>query len=419
MRSKIIAAIVLEACLLLFVAMLPACAEEQQQQFTPTFAVHGSIDIGIDSYSGYYLDDPIIGDPPPGLTADELKEWNFRKAEDEDIRARFTLSNPTIPRVSESVHLDFYANPVPDLEIQIKTDHQGLFGGQSTMQSLSFPLVMEEAYATYYTDKAMYTIGRYKYEMGVFNLLAGSLSNGQEGLMVNTMYKDVWMTGVYNILLVSTYRDYPYVSDYLFDDLAAFRFSTKYKDNLVGINLLPNGCYDERGLSLDFNGKIRGIPVKAEVSGIYPAWVYRLEVPAHMWPAALVTVTPIRNQVHSLDIQLGAMDYGYLPQYGVQGDRFGQGPTKFCPNTYGFDILYQRGLSKDTIIAFDYYLSTYWNKEFHQKNSNREFPMEVAEVKVTKYISPASNASLGVQYFEHKPGQCGYAKATFNWHFEF
>lgn len=415
MRRKFTVAMILGAFLLMLVAILPAQAEEQ---FTPTYAFHGSIDINVDSYSGYYLNDPKIGDPPPGLDQQQLEDWMRMKKEDDDIRKKFTLSNPTIPGESQTVHLDFYANPFPDLELQIKTDHHGMWGGQSTSNSLSFPLVMEEAYATYYTDKAMYTIGRYKYDLGVFNLLVGGLANGQEGLMVNTMYKDVWMTGVYNILLMSTYKDYPYVSDFLFDDLAAFRFSTSYKNNLVGINLLPNGCYDERGLSLDFNGKIKGVPVKAEVSAIYPAWVYRKVVPAHMWPAALVTVTPVRNQTHSLDIQLGAMDYGYISQYGIRGNRFGDGPTKFCPNTIGFDILYQRGLTKDTVIALDYYLSTYWNKDFQAKEK-REFPMEVAELKVTKYLSSVSNASLGVQYFEHHPGQCGFAKATFNWHFDF
>ena len=412
MKRKIMVLMGFMTLLLAICTSLPVLAE----QFQPTLSFHGSIDLTADTYAGYYPNDPDVV-IPDGVTGEELERWEAIQKEDQDIKRIFKLTNPTLMRFYQNISLDFYANPAPDLEVNLKTSHGGTWGGQGTSDSLNFPLLMEEAYAQYYTDNAMYTIGRYKTDLGIHKLLYGNLMTGQEGLMVNTIYKDVWMTGLYNILLISMYKDYPYVSTFLFDDLAAFRFSTKSGNNLFGLNIMPNGFYDERGFSVDFNGKIKGIPTKAEMAFLYPAWVHRKDVGDQVFPALLVEVSPLRTEKESLDIRFGGMGVGFIPQYGSRGASEAESAVKINPNTAGIDILYQYGLSDDTILMLDFVTKRYIDKAYQEKVAKARYPLTTIEVKARKYLSNASNVSFGVSYNEDQTFK--YTKGIFNWNFTF
>ncbi|AZR72205.1 hypothetical protein BBF96_01610 [Anoxybacter fermentans] len=353
---------------------------------------------------------------PEGITdEDELKRWEARKKEDEDIRRIFRLTNPTVPGFSQIVEMEFYANPVPELELILRMDHRGLWGGGGTQYSLSFPLVLEEAFVRYYTERAMFTVGRFKYELGPVGLLMGNQIAGKEGLIVNTMYKYTWITGVYNRLLMSMYKEYPYVSTYLLDELTACRFSRKFGDKLVGLNIILNGFYDEKALSLDLVGKISGHTIKGELGLVYPAWVYRENVDDRVWPGGVVFVNLIENEKQLFSMRLGAFSKGFIAQYGKRGMSTMESGIKFHPNTAGIDLLYQHGLNNDLVLGLNLVYLDYLDKKELEK-LNR-VPLRVFEVKLQKYLSEVSDISFSTAYIEDK--NFNYGKAVVSWQFNF
>lgn len=369
----------------------------QDDIFQPIYTFQGSIAITLDSYFCHYPDDPIVTIPEGITDEEELAKWIAEKKHDEDIRRIFTLSNPTTPGISQNVELEFFANPVENLEILIKLKHRGLWGGSGTSSTLSFPLVLKDAYACYYTDWALFTVGRFGSQLGPLALLLSDQYDSREGLMVNTLFHDTWITLVVNRLLMSMYRDYPYVSTYLLDDLLATRFSKRYGDNLIGLNLIFDGFYDEKAISFDFDGKLARYPIKAELGFVYPAWVYRELFPDRLWPGGVISLNLFDNHTHQLSLRLGGFSKGFIAQYGMKAGIKMETPVKFNPNTGGIDLLYQRGLSDDLVLGLNLVWQKYLDSAY-QEQSQMQFPLKIFETKLQKYLSQASDISVSLAY---------------------
>lgn len=384
------------------------------EEFQPVFTFRTSLNITVDSYFGCFPDDPPVEIPEGIEDEDELTYWEGLKKEDEDVREKFKLTNPTIPNITQNISLEFYGNPTPDLEVILNLRHQGMWGGDGTSNSLTFPLVLDQAYVNYYTDWAMVTAGKFTYELTPLGLLIGDNLTPREGFMVHTMYKNIWITGVYNRLLMSLYRDYPYVSTFLWDDLVAFRASTYIKDQLVGINFIPTGFYDEKGLTIDFNGKMFGFTTKAEIGLVYPLWLHRNRAGDQVWPGGVLSVNLIEDQDQIFNMCVGALSKGFIPNYGSRGSLESQ--IKFSPNTGGIDLKYQRGLTADLVLAVDLFASGYLDGE-HQKKLKQNDTLRMLELKLTKYLNQSSNVSLSTAYFGDM--KFNYGKMALNWQIKY
>ncbi|MCK4259715.1 MAG: hypothetical protein KAX49_12100 [Halanaerobiales bacterium] len=393
--------------------VLPITAEDEI--FQPVVSFHGSISITADSYFGNYPDDPVV-EIPDGLEGEELEEWERIKKEDEDIRKMFSLSNPTVPGITQRVELEFYANPLPDLEMFIKMDRQGMWGGASSVQSLNYSLFIQEAYARYYTNRGMYTVGRFKYNLGPMGLSIGNLATGLEGVMVNTMVKDIWITGVYNRLFMSMYKDYPYVSEFLLDDLWAVRLSKGFGEQLIGMNLILDGFYNEKTLTFDIGGKVLGKSLKGEVGLMYPAHIYHSQVGEGIWPAGVISVNLIENWNNLLAVRLGGISKGFISPYGTKGMTSMESGVKFNPNTGGIDILYQHGLTDDMVLGLNLVYLDYLDKKYQEEIEIR-VPLRTCEAKLQKYLSQFSKLSLSIGYLGDM--SFDYGKLSLNWEFTF
>lgn len=388
----------------------------KEADFLPSYHFQGNIELKADSYFGDYPDDPVV-EIPEGITdEEELEKWKGWKKEDMDERQRFKLSNPTIPGVSQSVNLEFYANPVPDLEILIGLSHQGLWGGGGTSSSLKNPLMMNKAYVRYYTEQAMYTLGRFNYQFGPLALLIGHPDDAVEGVTIHTLFSDTWITLAYNRLMMSMYRQYPYVSSFLLDDLLAMRFSRKWGENLIGLNLIANGFYDELGVSLDFQGHLWNYRTIAELGLVYPAWVYRELFPDHPYAGAVASINLLEDQDNLLTLGVGAMGKGFISMYGQKGMTDLTNPVKFNPNTGGIDLLYQRGLTTDLILGVNLVFKEYLDHAY-QQNVNARYDMRILELRLQKYLSEVSNLRLSTAYLENNIFK--YGKAVLSWSFNF
>jgi hypothetical protein len=254
------------------------------------------------------------------------------------------------------------------------------------------------------------------------------------------MIQDTWITGVYNRLMMSMYRDYPYTSTLVLDDLTALRVSRKFGGNLYGLNLLFDGFDDERGASIDFNGKLFGRPVKAELAVIRPheglrhkseeedetgnneepdeeseedSMVYLGE---SVWPGMLISVDAYESKKSLLTVRLGAFGKGFYPQYGLRAESNMESSVKFYHNTYGVDLFYQYGLSKDLLLGCNLVYLDYVDKEYQEKLKFR-IPTQKLETKLTKFLSESSTISLSLGYT--KQNEFHYGNSNLEWSFTF
>lgn len=411
MLQRKIALIILSLSLMLLLGTSIGWAEEE---FQPIFTFHTDLNLVVDSYFGSFPDDPILEMPAGVVDPEEIKYWEGQIKEDQEVRKRFKLTNPTIPNISQKVALQFYAAPSPDLEMIVKLNHQGMWGGDGTNNSLSFPLILNEAYLNYLTNWGMITAGKFSYELDTMGLIIGDNLTPREGVMVYSKYKNFWYSVVYNRLLMSLYRDYPYVSTYLWDDLVAFRTSTYIKDQFVGLNLLATGFYDEKALTIDYNGKIFGHTAKAEVGLVYPLWLHRQRVGDRVWPGGVASINWIEDQDNFLQFKVGALSKGFIPNYGSRSNM--DGSVKFSPNTAGIEILYQRGLTADLLLGVDLVASNILDQTYQEQMQRRD-TLRKLEFKLTKYLNQYTNLSLTTAYLGDDTFD--YGKINLNWQIDY
>lgn len=407
--------------MILAVAVIPVNAFAEA--FRPEISFHGSILVTADMYFGQLPDDKVDLDNP----------------EDIDLRKMFQVTNPSTPGFQQSNTLRFYANPVEDLEMNLTLNFNGRWGGWGTSVYLESPLYLREAFARYYMDWGMLTVGRFSYDFDAFNLLLSCQNSARDGVILHTMVADTWITGVYNRLMMSMYRDYPYTSTLVLDDLAALRVSRKVGNHLIGLNLLFDGFDDEYGASIDFSGKLFGRPLKAELAVIRPYEGLRhktddggegeaaeeeeeeeedsmIYLGESCWPGMLISYDAYETKKDLLTVRVGAFGKGFYPQYGLRAESSMESEVKFYHNTYGVDLFYQRVLAKDLLLGVNAVCLDFVNKEYQEKLKFR-IPTRRLELKLTKFLSSSSTVALTTGYM--KQNEFDYGRAGLEWGFHF
>lgn len=408
-----------------------------EEIFHPIYSLHGSVELDSDSYFGNY----------PKITEKNRKAAGINEDEFNDINQHLTLNNPTNPNSAQYINLDFYTNPLPDFELFIRGNYGGVAGNQMGW-------ITEECYAHYYTEKAMYTLGRFEPEFGRMGLL---LHNPIDGLVLNTRWKDIWFTGYYSRLTTSFYSgNFPYIASG-FDDLVAFRFSWKYGENLLGLNLIPSGFEEEKALSLDFAGKIMNRSATGEIGLLYPSRLNRSkmiferapEAPSEdsedeplppsesymskdveavgegVYPSMVVSVNLIEAPRQMLRLAIGGTHEGFssiimrTPSRVYFHLREMEDPVKFGPNLWGGDLLYQRGINDNWILMLNLILTDYVDKEFFEQYQEPlqpllgPYPTRICGVKLKRILSATAEISLAMTYYGEQ--NWDYGKIALNW----
>lgn len=171
----------------------PEAQPETKQEFQPVYSFTGMIEVKADSFFDKFPRlTPVTpdngGEPGEGGVPGEGEEPEESEQEKNDP-ANWKLKNPTTPSIRQDISLQFYSNPTPATEVFINAELRGLWGGDGTYDYIGKGFATEEAYGRYYTDKAMYTVGFYKYKLGPLGLLVSNHDQAFTGVMLNTMWK--------------------------------------------------------------------------------------------------------------------------------------------------------------------------------------------------------------------------------------
>lgn len=404
---------------------------ENNDEFRPTYTIHGGVEVKVDTY---FCDYPVIN-------KDNWENFTSVEGEYKDIKEKFPTTNPSHPNLVYEIGLDLYANPFPDFELFVKP------------KFIEDYLAWEQFYTNYFSDRAMYTIGRFSIDLGVMGLL-WSEENPFEGVMVNTQWKNTWITVVAAHLNKVHYpgdKEFPIVLTEDTDNLIGCRLTRKYGNNLVGLNLLVDGFQNEQALSLDFNGKIGGHSVTAELGIIYPCLYFRDIVLEHeagedagnsssgqdpqadenslneetsavqvdeikkgYYPGMVVSINLVENSKQMLRLTVGGMTKGFVAFNGDRCLREVEEAVKFGRNLWGVDLLHQYLLGENWILVSNLtWMEVFDQAHFDQYQKHFPLPTRSLSMKIKKQITPRSEISgtlsyLGDDFFD-------YGRFDFNW----
>jgi len=415
-----------------------------EEPFRPTYTLHGSIELDIDSYFGNY----------PKITKENRKAIDINEAEFDSINNYYPLHNPTDPNFKQYINLDFYSNPLPDLELFISAKYGGLANS-------SWGYAYEKVYIKYYTDKAMYTLGRFEPEYGLMGLLLDEYL--MQGLAINTLWKDTWVTGLFSRDTMTYYAEdgnnFPYVAYGGKDDLVALRFSRKHAENLLGLNLIVDGFEEGKAASFDFDGKIMDRPVTGEIAFVYPSRLDRLRtVPTEptpgnsdpdtkseseedpnedpkedpesseefdnhvefveegIYPKAVVLINLIENSKRMLRLAVGGSHAVFYHDYRNFYLREMEDPVIFGPNLWGCNWLYQQLLNDKWILMVNLVLTDHIDEkifEQYQKPLPYPYPTRICGVKFKKILSATAELGLSMTYYGDHARD--YGRIALNW----
>lgn len=234
-----------------------------------------------------------------------------------------------------------------------------------------------------------------------------------------------WVSLVYNRLNTTPYEQFPYAAEFLLDDLVAIRFARQFgADNYWGINLIPDGFYDTKAITIDYSGKWWGRNTEFEIGCIYPAGLYRHDqiIPVDeeevitvkgigdkVWPGGVFKINLIDDKTNFLTLRLGYMGKGFISNFGACSLTEMEDDVKFYPNTGGIDLLYQRGLANNIILG----LNLVYLTRVESAKDNSDDPPTIFDIKLKKYLSTHSEISLSTAYLLQD--KYHYGRIILNW----
>jgi hypothetical protein len=252
-----------------------------------------------------------------------------------DETGNFTINNPSHPSFNHKLGMAISATPINDFEFFLNPSLEGIWGSSDNN------LFFDEVYAKYYGAKAALTMGYFKKNLGPAGLLySADLKMTHPGFVYETMFWNTWVTVIYNRLEQSLV-DSKVVSDFLLDDLVACRLSKKFGNSLVGLNLLTDGFYDEKGLTLDWDGTIGNRHITMEAGAYYPDALTRgpliktveepdpadsthtitreVEIPScykdQIYYGAFLSFDLFKTRRQALTLRTGYFELGFRPEY--------------------------------------------------------------------------------------------------------
>jgi hypothetical protein len=221
------------------------------------------------------------------------------------------------------------------------------------------------------------------------------------------------------------------VSDFLLDDLVACRLSKKFGNSLVGLNLLTDGFYDEKGLTLDWDGTIGNRHITMEAGAYYPDALTRgpliktveepdpadsthtitreVEIPScykdQIYYGAFLSFDLFKTRRQALTLRTGYFELGFRPEYSSlkeYSDPF-KDMVKASGDTVSANLYYTRKLSETWFLDLDLYQAQLLEKDFPGTSFSFYNPLQAYQIAFRKQFARQSRLQselqLGVSWY--------------------
>ena len=247
--------------------------------------------------------------------------------------ANLYRQDPTLPELDFNQQLNLSLNAAidPNLQFIMHLAEQGSWG--STATPLSMPLWVDEAYLKMESANNLNYLGRFKFSLGPLGLISDFITDPAEGAAVQLSENNFFMIGLYSRIFE--------------DDYLAFRTGWSNRNQVVGINFVPNGITGEKSVSFDWSASSSTTSLAAEF-GLYSFTSdEHPDLNVSMAPGALISYGRLLPSKTFIQFKAGYFSPHFTPIYSSLSYSSHYDREWFSSNSQGVEFFMQNRLKPD------------------------------------------------------------------------
>jgi hypothetical protein len=288
-----------------------------------------------------------------------------------------------------------------NLSFSVKLSHYGGWGqNYQSVSSASYPMTtplqLDEAFLRFEYPKNINYLGRFRFSPTPLGLISDFSVNPIEGIAAQKAF------GPYHGILIYSRVNTEYqpgteriASN---EDYWSARFGWSRKNNIFGVNIVPNGISGEQNFSLDWSYEQSNLKIMAEA-----AWYsfHSAQYPLYEvgWtPGLLFSLSRSFSKDGYYQIKAGYLAKQFFPSYSSLAHSAGDNREWFLPNMQGLEFFIKKQLwpgwswenrwlfsqpTSQTVSVIDYRLSSSVRKFFSPINQ-LQFGIELKDYQKTQ-----------------------------------
>lgn len=235
---------------------------------------------------------------------------------------------------AQQLNLSLNAAIDPNLHFVLGLAEQGSWG--STATPLSMPLWVDEAYLKMESSSHLNFLGRFKFSLGPLGLISDFTDVPAEGAAVQFSENNFFLIGLYSRFYLENYDDY-----------LAIRTGWSNRNQVIGVNFVPNGITGERSMSFDWSASSGTTSVAAEF-GLYSFTSdEHPDLNVSMAPGALISYGRLLPGKNFIQFKAGYFAPRFTPIYSSLSYSSHYNREWFSSNSQGVEFFMQNSLKPD------------------------------------------------------------------------
>lgn len=235
---------------------------------------------------------------------------------------------------TQQLNLSLNAAIDPNLQCVVHLTQQGNWG--STVTPVTMPLWVDEAYLKIESPNNLNYLGRFKFSLGPLGLISDFIDDPAEGAAVQYSNRNLFLIGLYSRFYIENYDEY-----------FALRAGWSNRNQVIGVNFVPNGINGERSVSLDWSSNFGATSMAAEF-GFYSFTSEQApDLNVFMAPGALVSYGRLLPGKTFIQFKAGYFAPRFTPIYSSLSYSSHYNREWFSSNSQGVEFFMQNPLRSD------------------------------------------------------------------------
>jgi len=311
----------------------------------------------------------------------------------------YNQTKQTLSSLNFEQELGLYLDAFLDrnLSTSLRLTHSGYWGNkynssEYTSSQMESPLQLDEAFLRLEYPTALNYLGRFRFSLSQLGLISDFYTDPVEGFSLQKTYRQFHGIILYSRVYTELQADYGIIEDVSAEDYLGLRLGWTNSNNLIGINLLPNGVTGERSFSLDWSHEWPGQKVTIEAAwySFKPAPDSNVD-PIDWVPGILVSYGRVLSKNNYLQLKGGYFGDNFLPSYSSLAHNSGDDREWFLPNSYGGELYLRNQLRPS--LAWDNRILALKPVHFYDTSTD----IYHFASYLTKSFSPVNQLQFGVE----------------------
>jgi hypothetical protein len=308
----------------------------------------------------------------------------------------YQQSQRNLAQLNFTQQLDLYFNAMVDSQLgtAIKLIHYGDWGEYSNYP-MNSPLRLDEAYLRWNYPTFLAYLGRFHFSLTQLGLISDFTTIAAEGATFQKVYRNFHIIGLYSRVYTILQGATDTVESA--EDYWAARWGWSNRNNVLGLNLVPDGITGETSFSIDWSTAWSNAKFAVEA-----AWrsfdSSDTQLTVTRAPGVLVSLSKVCGDTDYLQIKAGYFTPDFIPHYSSLAHISGDNREWFIPNSQGVEVLAKKQFKpgwnwENRLLVFQPVI------EYGSSKLNYRFASTII-----RDFSPINQLKLGIDHKEDYAG---------------